>query len=492
MLSASVGLYKKKVIFFILILAVLGGFFVYYKNQTSQASTEEVIAPQYIIDLQSNGDVILNGTKRNDLMHQGREHDELRFKITDNSDGYIPRIKVVINLPKSTDSQTVKSIIYAEHGVDSYTSELVNSTTIEYFGYGISSQAGFTIVADFSKGYLQFNWFKKTAYSLLNMSGKWWLIISLLFPILALSVLAWMSVKSLKSWKMNEVNEEMATPPNDLSPAIAGILMKGKITSRILAATMLDLARRGYIEIIEKEDKFIFGRRFDFNKENSLQSGLRSFEKILLSKIFQEDKISSSVKDIQVRIGNHIFSRKIADVYVALYNEVTARGFFYQNPSWIYNKFYAIGLSFFFIGLVGFIFGIFVIPEPKFLLLVWFGLVLGALIILKLTPYLPTRTQQGQNITREWLKFKNYLNHSAPIDYQGSSQELFEKYLPYAIAFECEDTWATRFLGSSFRIPDWFTSNKTFYYLEDFANSFFPVIGQITEDLASAKEPIIR
>ena len=251
------------------------------------------------------------------------------------------------------------------------------------------------------------------------------------------------------------------------------------------------MAQREYIQVSSNRGVFSFIKKRSVDLGVSPGGALRPFEKVLLSKIFNSQQEKSSLKDIQVRIGRHVFSRKIAEVYMEIYQNITKKGYFMENPRILHRKYRNLGLMLFFIAFLGFIFGIFFAPEPKFLLIFWAAMIFTSFIIIRLSPQIPNRTIKGQKELEEWLKFKKYLSEQSPIGYLEGTQRLFEKYLPYAIAMQVEVEWARRFIEHPFQIPDWYLCSKPVVILEDFINDLFPVIGFVSKELAASKEPVV-
>jgi hypothetical protein len=77
-------------------------------------------------------------------------------------------------------------------------------------------------------------------------------------------------------------DKEVNSLPMAIPPAIVGVLVHQKVRAREIAATLVDLAIRGDILIIDRERGFAFGKgKFD--------QRLLGYEKILLSKIFRNN-----------------------------------------------------------------------------------------------------------------------------------------------------------------------------------------------------------
>jgi hypothetical protein len=89
--------------------------------------------------------------------------------------------------------------------------------------------------------------------------------------------------------KVVAVPSYVTEPPSDLPPGLVGTLVDEKADLQDIIATVVDLARRGVIEMEERE-KAIFGlvssKEFVFHKKGDLSDGVRPYEKLLVDKMF--------------------------------------------------------------------------------------------------------------------------------------------------------------------------------------------------------------
>lgn len=495
----SFGIYYRKFIFFggLVILAIFGLYF--YSQQFSQASVKQTASSALegnynsTIQINENGTVTINGKKFSNLIHPQKDYDEFRYLVADNPKQYINSMQLTVNLPSAVSKNNIQPIIYAIHGVGYSNFYFSGGQSIVYNAQNIGPYASLTIVAKLPKGMIKFPFWRNVWFYLNNVPLSVWLTVSLILPLGTLLILFLMFIKTNTFWHQSKTKALMNQPPANLAPAIAGVLINGRVSAASIAATLVDLAHRDYINIVNYEKTYTFGKKKNFDSfQNKKDQDLKPFESLLLSKIFTPQSIKSTEADIQVRVGHHVFSRKIAEVYISIYNDVTNRKFFTQNPSAVYLKYKKIGLFLFFLSLIGFIFGIFLAPDPKYLLFFWVAAIFSSLIIIRITPQFPTMTSVGLKEREKWLGFKNFLETNSAIDYQGENQELFERYLPYAIAFGCEAQWARRFLDSPFRNPDWYVTSKPVIIFEDFITGLFPVISYLGDLLAGAKEPVVE
>lgn len=494
----SFGIYKKQLLFYLILLPllVLAGFWI--KNQFSSASVTNVSTPtssnNYVVDVEikKNAQVLINGQVTKKLLHIGEDYDLFRYLAAEEEGTYIESIEITVHLPEGAKKNEIKPVIYAVHGVGSSDFYQSDDQTIIYQASNLSPNASFTVTAQLPSGLVEFPFWSRFAYELTNMNVYWWLIISAIPFILVLFYLLLVIHQTLSDWKLPDIKEMDQTPPSNLPVAELAILTEGKVTNRAIAAILVDLAQRNYLNIIAKDGDFSFGKRkpLDFQAiENS--PDLKSYEKILLEKIFSSEKIASGQKDILFRISHHIFSRKIARVYIEIYQAAQDKGFFSKDPVQRYRHFRIFGLVLFFLGFFGLIAGVILAIEPKFFLIFWLMLMMTSLLINKLAPNMPIKSDYGRKELLKWLRFKNYLTSPELIESNRVGSKLYEKYLPYAIALDCEVEWAKRFLNTNFMVPDWYISMSPAVIIEDFTRGLYPIIGSVSKTLTLSREPII-
>ncbi|MBI4022647.1 DUF2207 domain-containing protein, partial [Candidatus Berkelbacteria bacterium] len=325
-----------------------------------------------------------------------------------------------------------------------------------------------------------------------------WALVAVGLPLLASLLLIILSLQLTRAWQGQPVTEELTKPPAELQPGIVGILLKGKSSPRSLAATLLHLATRGYLQVVHRTDGFSFGKRRSLDlpvRQAGLPaspaqgSGLDHFELVLLDKLFLKDAIRSTGHDIELRIGRHLFSRKVAEAYLAMYEAALAEGWFVRNPELTHRRWRFVSLVVMAVAILAFVMSLLIGPAPHYYTLGFAGLFFVGVVMERIAPLLPRRTRAGDVAFRQWQAFRNFLANPAPLTGPIDAQALYERYLPYAVACGCEVEWTERFLDLPFRVPDWYTSETELHVIEEFANSLFPIIGTVATDLARAREP---
>ncbi|GIW17813.1 DUF2207 domain-containing protein [Tepidiforma sp.] len=227
-------------------------------------------------------------------------------------------------------------------------------------------------------------------------------------------------------------------PPEELRPAQMGVLLDESADTLDVTATIIDLAVRGYLHITEIPKQGLLGKT-DWELERKKDgSDLLPYERSLLDALFEEgDRVK--VSDLKYEFATHLSKTK--DL---IYDDAMARGWFALRPGharhatavaavgWILG---GIGLAF----LGATFFG-------RGLALAGFGL--GGIALLVLAPSMARRTAKGSEALRRVLGFRLYIATAEQHRQEFNEREnIFARYLPYAIVFGCVEKWAKAFEG---------------------------------------------
>ena len=204
-----------------------------------------------------------------------------------------------------------------------------------------------------------------------------------------------------------------------VTPGEAGTLIDESADNHDISATIVDLAIRGYLTIKEEKGDGIFAdKNFTFTKKAPTgTSPLQPHEELLLNALFGSAN-TTSTKSLKNSFAQE--SQKIKD---SLYSQLVAAGYFAHNPHTVRNIWIGIGLV-----------ALFTINIP-------FGIV--AVIFAKT---MPRKTLKGVRALTDIKGLKLFLaSQKKQLEFQEENWFLFEKLLPYAIAFGVAEIWAKRF-----------------------------------------------
>ena len=229
-------------------------------------------------------------------------------------------------------------------------------------------------------------------------------------------------------------------PPEGFSPASVRFIAEMGYDHRTFAAAVINLAVKGFLEIDNTGDDYNLVRERPAPDSSLLAPG----EKALLTRLFAEDNA------LVLENENHrVLLEAMAAHSKALKRNYQKIYFYTNTPILIPSLLLAAG----FLGLIAVL--------DRFTIFVF--VVLAVIVILHYIFYhlmkAPTRT--GRRLLDKIEGFKSYLeiaeqdelNLRNPPD---KTPELFEQYLPYALAMEVEQDWSEKFATvlASIRNPD--------------------------------------
>lgn len=478
------GLYWRKLLFFagIFLIAIFSyGQISYFKADINKyAPSNQASSLSIIVNVLKDGTITIDNKKVSDRVGFVGGKEEIRLPVLDNVGAYYNDVTITLNLPKNVTDKTgidVKGI----HGVSSVNSYIKNANQIVYEATDVQPTATVSIIAEMPSGTINPP-LAVRLYSLLNnIKSNYWIVLGIVLPLLTWLYLLMFIAYQVRRQAVDSPKNETGAPPMALPPALVGVLIQQKVGPREIAATLIDLALRGDIMILDRERDFAFAK-------NKYDQRLLSYERILLSKIFRENMVSGQ-REIEERISHHLYSKKISAVTAGIYTLATRLGYFQQNPQSTHRKYQIIGILGTIIGISGIALSIMIFQNPPYIVFFWIGMTLSTIIIAALANKIPTRTILGQEALSNWFAFKKYLSSKEKLPFSYENQETFQRYLPYAVVLDCEVAWAKRFSKQNFVLPDWFVSTRSGLGLEDFCLSLFPIVSYVSRSFAAIREP---
>ena len=395
------------------------------------------------------------------------DHDELYWNATGN-EWHIPiaASSAIIHLPENIPSEKIKASCYSGYtgSTEQNCTVAVKGTTVTINSTkSLQSSQGLTIVVGFPKGIVSiveptevkafFSTLlgKITIVSLIIGSIVWYLLLPLWLPIRW-----WMkgrdpkdSTGPVQAWF--DLPKTVAGRP--LTPAETGTVIDENAGIEEISALIVNLAQRGYLKIVEKEkNDYEFVKTEDFNDEQ-----LMGFEKAFLNSIFAGKEV---LRLKEARIADDV--QKIQNM---LYDQLVTEGYFPENPQKVRNR-YAILTAL-------------AVPTFNFFLLV------SAAIFGRI---MPRKTLAGVEATHVAKSLRNFLtSQERQLEFQAKNQMMFEKLLPFAIAFGVEKIWADRFQDITLQPPAWFVSSQPGVFN---SQSFTRGLGSSMSAFKSAATPV--
>lgn len=249
-------------------------------------------------------------------------------------------------------------------------------------------------------------------------------------------------------------------PPENISPAISGYIIDGKLDRRDLTALVPYWGAGGYLKINETDEKHLLGlyktKEYEFVKLKELNEDAPTFEKTFFNGIF----IS----------GDHVKLSDLKDVLYISMNKAKDQLKKEIDRNDYYVK-YSRGMAgvFTLLGIVGLIYSIIKLLnlwyENK-----WLGiaLVASAILILIFGLLMSKKTVKGNEVCQKLLGFKEFVRSVEKDrlqEFLKQDANYFDKVLPYAIVFNVADKWKDKFKGLDIPPPTWYSgaySGNTF------------------------------
>lgn len=302
---------------------------------------------------------------------------------------------------------------------------------------------------------------------------KWLVIISVNILSMALLPLGLFVIYRLWRKKGRDHTEQKVVvpeyrPPDDIHPYLLGSLKDEEVNMVDITASIIDLAYRGYIKIIEFEAKQVLGIKitkadFELLKLKDY-SDLTEPEKELMDSLFgTKDRITT--KDLR-----NSFYKKYPGIRTKIYDEMVNRKYFAESPDKVRVKYIGLALVVIalsvLLALANSIFPIFIGSSISF------GMI--GLVMFFVARHMPAKTEIGSSIFHKVLGFKMYMETAEKYRVQNLTPETFEKFLSYAIVFGIEKQWADKFKDIYKGKPDWYEGSSdtftTIYLANTLAN----------------------
>lgn len=384
------------------------------------------------------------------LSFQFKERDELYWNAT-GEEWNIPILSAnaTITFPEEINSAQVEATCYT----GKYRSSAqdckykISGNTINYSANNIlNPYEGLTIVAGFPKGIITPLTFQQQL--LWTLQDNWGYFIPVL-TFLVLFYLWWTRGRDPKT------NRDTIMPiyyaPEDITPAEAGTIIDEKVDMHDLSSTIIDMAVRGYLKIHESKKKtwLIESAVYEFEliKEFKNDPHLKEFEKKTMEGVFGSSK-KVKLSDLQNK-----FYLSLPKIKASIYETLVAKNIFPACPEKIRQTYYGIGTACLVIAF--FSFGFFI----DYSIAIPIGIGISGLIIMPFARIMPAKTKKGVEVYYKVLGLEMFIRTAETDRLKWKEKEnIFEKLLPYAMAFKLADKWSKTFEGIYKNPPKWYSS----------------------------------
>jgi len=393
------------------------------------------------------------------------DHDELYWNVTGTEwECEIKAASASVHLPESVDEKDIRTTCFT----GAYGSESRNCKAqfVDDRGFFIATKSlgtyeNLSIGLAFPKGIVEKPGFARWL--------RWYFVDMWPFLLLILCIV-WL----LSTWLArgrDPIKMSIAPryePPSDLSPAEAGTVIDERVDIRDMTSTIVDLAVRGYLKIVEIEKKkIIFFKKADYILVRLKDSDdeLKPFESKMLDGLFTRGSIESADKSqlelicpdckgreaIATSSLKEKFYIELPKIRDSIYKRLVKEKYFPSCPEEIRQKYTTFGVI---ILIAGFVLAM-VASNWAFAA----SLMPAGIITLLAAKKMPRKTKKGTIAAVNVAGFEEFIRRVEKDRIERMAIEdptIFERLLPYAMALGVADQWAEAFEGIFKEAPRWF------------------------------------
>ena len=379
------------------------------------------------------------------------EHDELYWNVTgDEWEVPIQAATAEIELPPATTGTRASAFNGVYGGTAQDASIQMNGNSVRIaMPHALGYHEGLTAVVGWDKGVVT----APTAAhrALATVSSNWPLLIPI--PVFLLAFYNWRRRGRDPRRRPIAVQYE---PPPKMTPAEAGTLLDNSTDMRDITATLVDLAVRGQLRIEEHQNPKLFGL-FGGGVEYTLHrltqgESLAAHESRVFGGIFVGRGESVELSELKDE-----FYKDLPPIRDAIFDELTGNGFYRDRPDKVKRKWMGIAVALaLVIGVGGTYLSKLTLLTPVPFVIAG---VVSAIIVAIFAQIMPARTDAGTRALEQVLGFEEFLRRVEAEHLKRiiiGHPELFDKYLPYAMAFGVEQQFARAFEGIYTEAPRWY------------------------------------
>jgi hypothetical protein len=284
--------------------------------------------------------------------------------------------------------------------------------------------------------------------------GNW----PLLLPILAFFVMRRLWFRHGRDPERRPI-APMYEPPPGLTPSEVGVLVDNRPDVRDVTAMLVDLAVRGYLVIEEtEEDKFLGLIKekdyvLELQKGGGDLSGLKSHEHALLRAVFDSPAAGDRVRMSDLE---NEFYKDLPGIKDRIFEGLMELKYYRSRPDRVLLRWFAVAVV---TGLA--------VAAGGSAIMARFGMAplttilagaLTACVVAGFGIFMPARTIAGTRALEACLGFEEFLQRVESDRFKKmiTGPEMFERYLPYAMALGVEKKWAAAFADIYREPPDWY------------------------------------
>jgi hypothetical protein len=285
-----------------------------------------------------------------------------------------------------------------------------------------------------------------------------WMLIAVLASASALLLLVMTWMHRPRSDEDRTSAEPEPQPPSELPIAIAGALQTHAGAPQLAHAmgTLLDLARRGVVEIEEQPSSGMFRQRAFRLEQHGSPAPLRPHEETVLAVAFEQS--GQRVPQTDMAKAASRLTRRWSVCRQAVQDEMLALGLIDPERMAARQRLFRISTALLIVSIAAIAIALLLIRTSG----PWPFLVPGALGLVTVAGYVLAQSisplsDEGLRQSRRWRGFRRHLKSVAAGARPRVTND-FERFIGYAVAFGLGARWAKRLAsqpGGS-RVPEWF------------------------------------
>ena len=413
------------------------------------------------------------------------DHDELYWNVTgDEWDVPIQSVHAQIILPAGASNirATVFTGVYGSRAKDAEIDVAASRVEVRTTA-PLPYHAGLTVAVAIDKGAIR----EPSAADLFGrfLRSNW----PLFLPVAVFCVMFYLWWTRGRDPRLRPIAAQYE-PPNQLTPGEAGTLVDNAANMRDITASIVDLAVRGYLVIEEVHKDRMLGlmHEKDYNfilqKDRSQWNALKAHEQALLDGFFTAGGVGETISmdSLQNR-----FYKTLPVMRSGIFDSLVSQGFYKRRPDGVRSTYLGAGV----------VIGALMIwgggalaramgnaPLPFII-----GGIVSAMVICAFGWFMPAHTEQGTRALEGVLGFEDFLNHVEADRFNRTikTPQMFEKFLPFAMAFGVEKNWSKAFDGIMTQPPGWYRgSSGPIFYPVNFTTNLNSMSSRASSVMASA------
>jgi len=315
---------------------------------------------------------------------------------------------------------------------------------------------GFTVAYGFDKNIVEYpSAFENFLYAI-NIRENWVFV----FPFISFFLMLYLYFTRGRDPKVQESVVVQYAPPKvggrEMTAAEVGTMTDESMDPRDISGTMIGLAVKGYIKIVEHKKEGLISLLdsvdYEIVRLKETDRTLTEFEQILLDRLFVEGGDTVMLSALKKK-----FYKYLVELKKSLMESLVADGYFKLKPDSVMGRY--VGLAFIIL-VAGILFGALVTSD-------YIGKTIAATVLTAIWPAvfakaMPVKTRLGAKAKMDILGFREFMMRADKDRLEKLGKDVFYKYMPYAIALDVVDYWSKAFEGIYDEPPNWYVSRAGF------------------------------